>query len=117
VFDGIADMMAFGVGPAVYYAHQVLRQQPAGSQLAPLHVAAVTAYVVAAVYRISRFLVLTFNSRVVNFRGMPTNVAGCCLHTLLWLFGISHWTQVWAMFFLSYMMVSEFEFSKPAFLL
>ena len=108
-FDGLADMMAFGVAPAIYYA---LKFKHIGAF--PLFAA--TVYVGAAVYRISRFLVLTFQYYNFTFKGMPTNLAGCLAHVSILCFGFDHWIQPWVFCVLSALMVSAIPFEKPWFL-
>ena len=88
-FDGLADMMAFGVGPPIYYGINNAGQ----NELDVVPLLAITAYIGTAVYRISRFLVLTFSYYNGTFKGMPTNVAGSIFHLCLAVAGVGHWLQ------------------------
>ena len=103
------DMMAFGVAPAIYYALKF-------DHISVFPLFAATIYVGSAVYRISRFLVLTFQYYNFSFKGMPTNVAGCLAHVSILCFGIDHWVQPWIFCVLSALMVSAIPFEKPWFL-
>ena len=111
-FDGLADMMAFGIGPPIYYALQV--SQHSEHDFLPLF--SITLYIGAAVYRISRFLVLTFSYYNGSFKGMPTNVAGCLFHLSMATLGLRHWAQPWILCVLGILMISSVPFEKPSFL-
>ena len=67
-------------------------------------------------YRISRFLVLTFSYYNGTFKGMPCNVAGCLAHLSLCAIGAGHWAQPWIFCLLAGFMVSAMPFEKPWFL-
>ena len=112
-FDGLADMMAFGIGPPMYFGIRIAGE----NDLDVLPLLAITIYVGAAVYRISRFLVLTFSYYNGSFKGMPTNVAGCIFHMCVAVLGFEHWSQPWILCFLGVLMVSSIPFEKPSFLL
>ena len=116
-FDGLADMMAFGIGPPIYYAlNRSNIYQDSSDSYAYFPLFAVTLFVGASVYRISRFLVLTFSYYNGTFKGMPTNVAGCAVHISLAIFGVDHWCQPWMLCCLGILMVSAVPFEKPSFL-
>ena len=113
-FDGLADMMAFGIAPPIYYALQVSQHSELEYDSLPLF--SITLYIGAAVYRISRFLVLTFSYYNGSFKGMPTNVAGCLFHLSMATLGLAHWSQPWILCVLGILMVSSVPFEKPSFL-
>jgi len=111
-FDGISDMMAFGIAPPTYFA---LKSHELGnSGFIVLFVT--TTFIICAVYRIARFLVFTFQYYNYTFKGMPTNAAGCLAHLSMVCFGVTHWLQPWILLILSYFMISRIPFEKPGFL-
>jgi len=109
-FDELADLTAFGIGPAVYFMRHGIDN--GGSFLATRVVGYL--YMLASVYRISRELVVHRGQRPLFFVGITTNMASLILTVLVFLFdslAISAWLPI-PVFLLSVLMVVPRKFYK-----
>lgn len=81
-FDELADLAAFGIGPAVHF----MRFCRDGGGSPHLVFLAGYTYMLASVFRISRELVVHRGRRPLFFMGVNTNMAGMILSTLVFIF-------------------------------
>jgi len=109
-FDELADLTAFGIGPAVFF----MRYCADGGVSLPFVFVAGYLYMLASVYRISRELVVHRGSRPLFFVGITTNMASGILVVSIFFFDMLEITR-WLPFVaiaLSGMMVSSKKFYK-----
>mmetsp|Transcript_9348 Transcript_9348/g.13013 ORF Transcript_9348/g.13013 Transcript_9348/m.13013 type:complete len:231 (+) Transcript_9348:150-842(+) len=83
-FDELADLTAFGIGPAVFFMRHTMQPQGSGNRLTT----GISGYLymLSSVYRISRELVVHRGARPKFFVGLPTNGGALILVHVVYLF-------------------------------
>lgn len=106
VFDELADLTAFGIGPSVFFMRHCM--DSANWYMTGL---AGYAYMLAAVFRISRELVVHRGHRPLFFVGITTNHASSILAVVMFFFPDAQWLPA-LVFFLSVMMAAPVKILK-----
>eukprot|EP00403_Amphidinium_massartii_P014900 CAMPEP_0178418284 /NCGR_PEP_ID=MMETSP0689_2-20121128/25008_1 /TAXON_ID=160604 /ORGANISM="Amphidinium massartii, Strain CS-259" /LENGTH=212 /DNA_ID=CAMNT_0020039671 /DNA_START=25 /DNA_END=660 /DNA_ORIENTATION=+ len=108
-FDELADLTAFGIGPAVFFMRHYM--QPKGNGGTITTGLAGYLYMLSSVYRISRELVVHRGSRPKFFVGLPTNGGALFLVHIVYIFPQASWLNV-VMLFLSIVMAAPVKIFK-----
>jgi|GEM_PF-400895 len=105
-FDSLADIVAFGVAPALFYFFQI------GDKLDRVGVVITALFIVFGAVRLARFNITTGDPRF--FIGLPIPTAGILLSGLVTLNHLYHWeSYFWISFialFIGGLMVSNIRF-------
>mmetsp|Transcript_35870 Transcript_35870/g.83474 ORF Transcript_35870/g.83474 Transcript_35870/m.83474 type:complete len:451 (-) Transcript_35870:180-1532(-) len=111
-FDELADLTAFGIGPAVYFMRHCI---DCGASF-PFTVLIGYSYMLASVYRIARELVVHRGHRPLFFVGVTTNMASCILVILVFIFDslqISSWLPIFVIPLNVYMVLPKKFYKDP----